>query len=109
MSDAYKLVIVENWSILVWQMALSDRRAELLSGLQLTPTEAAHVGKRGLSQKCSDREAIPLCRNHHTDGPEAVHRIGKIFWQHHAIDRDAIILELNRAFEQEEHEDHTAI
>lgn len=32
---------------------------------QQTRTEAAHVGQRGIGQKCSDRETIPLCREHH--------------------------------------------
>lgn len=27
--------------------------------------EAAHVGRRPLGRKCSDREAIPLCGHHH--------------------------------------------
>jgi hypothetical protein len=29
--------------------------------------EADHVGRRGLGQKCSDRETIPLCNGHHED------------------------------------------
>jgi hypothetical protein len=34
--------------------------------------EAAHVGRRGMSQKSSDRETIPLCSAHHREQ----HRIG---------------------------------
>lgn len=37
----------------------------------LGAVEADHAGLRGLGQKCSDRETIPLCRRHHqerTDG-----------------------------------------
>lgn len=29
------------------------------------PVEADHAGARGLGQKCSDRECIPLCSAHH--------------------------------------------
>jgi hypothetical protein len=29
--------------------------------------EAHHAGARGISQKSSDTEAIPLCRTHHSD------------------------------------------
>jgi hypothetical protein len=34
--------------------------------------EAAHIGRRGMAQKCSDRETIPLCSAHHREQ----HRIG---------------------------------
>lgn len=34
--------------------------------------EAAHVGRRGMSQKCSDLDTIPLCNLHHREQ----HRIG---------------------------------
>ena len=40
-------------------------------------TEAAHVGERGLSQKCPDREAIPLCAVHHRLDRFSAHRMGK--------------------------------
>lgn len=33
---------------------------------------AAHVGVRGLGQKCPDREAVPLCRKHHLDDSHGV-------------------------------------
>ena len=55
------------------------------------PTEAAHVGRRGLSQKCSDRETIPLCAEHHRNGKDSYHKLGKRFWEHHGLDRDALI------------------
>lgn len=58
--------------------------------VQANPTEAAHVGSRGVGQKCSDYETIPLCSYHHRTGPEAHHVIGKAFWEHHGIDRDAL-------------------
>ena len=70
--------------------------------------EAAHVGPRGLSQKCSDREAIPLCSWHHRFGQLSYHRIGKRFWKVHNLDREQLIADLNRRYDfnrdyQEEH------
>ena len=29
------------------------------------PVQADHVGRRGISQKCDDRKAISICRQHH--------------------------------------------
>jgi hypothetical protein len=34
--------------------------------------EADHAGKRGLGQKCSDRETIPLCSIHHRHRTDCV-------------------------------------
>ena len=68
---------------------------------QRYPTEAAHVGQRGLSQKCPDRQAIPLCELHHTRGRESHHRLQKKFWSFWFIDRDALIAELNSRFKEE--------
>ena len=40
--------------------------------------EAAHTGSDGgMKQKASDFSCIPLCRNCHTMGPYAYHRIGR--------------------------------
>jgi len=68
---------------------------------QQTPTEAAHVGERGLGQKCSDRETLPLCMEHHRTGPASHHVLGKKFWKRWGIDRDSVIAELNRIYEME--------
>jgi len=51
------------------------------------PVEAAHVGDRGLGQKCRDEEAIPLCGYHHRTGPDSQHVLGKKFWETHGINR----------------------
>lgn len=68
---------------------------------QVTRTEVAHVGVRGLSQKCSDREAIPLCIFHHEHGyPESHHTLGKKFWEHHGIDRDVLVKFYNDLYER---------
>jgi hypothetical protein len=61
-------------------------------------TEAAHVGQRGISQKSSDREAIPLCAQHHRLGKDSHHVLGKRFWEHHGLDRFELLEHLNRAY-----------
>jgi len=63
-----------------WIRTLPCLVCALFKRLQFGCTEAAHVGQRGLGQKCSDREAIPLCRLHHREGEHAHHRLGKRFW-----------------------------
>lgn len=67
---------------------------------QKSRTEAAHTGPRGLSQKADDRGAIPLCGDeHHREGKESHHKLGKKFFDHHGIDRDALVAELNRKYD----------
>ncbi len=68
---------------------------------QTSRTEAAHVGNRGLSQKCPDREAIPLCAHHHRTGKDSQHVLGKKFWEFHGFERDAVIRAYNWWFERE--------
>jgi hypothetical protein len=53
--------------------------------------EAAHVGARGLGQTCPDRQAVPLCREHHRTGKAAHHVLGKAFWGYHGISREEVI------------------
>ncbi len=65
-----------------------------------TWVEAAHVGERGLGQKCSDREALPMCAHCHRTGPEAHHVIGKVFWVHHGLDSASLIEKFNRMYEE---------
>ncbi len=67
-------------------------------GFQDTPTEAAHVGKRGLGQKCNDDETLPLCAWHHRTGQQSAHVMGSKFWNHHMLDRDKLIAEMQRRF-----------
>jgi hypothetical protein len=38
--------------------------------------EAAHFGARGLGQKASDHDALPLCVNCHRIGPKSYHVLG---------------------------------
>lgn len=69
---------------------------------QQSQTEAAHVGARGASQKCPDREAIPLCGiEHHREGPESAHKLQKRFWEHHGINKRRIIAAIVRQYEIE--------
>ncbi len=70
-------------------------------GLQDSYTEAAHVGKRGLGQKCNDDETLPLCAWHHRTGRQSAHVMGSKFWNHHMLDRDKLIAEMQRRFTQE--------
>ena len=58
-------------------------------------TEAAHVGIRGLGQKCSEYLAVPMCRRHHMEQ----HRLQKAFWRDHNLDREAIISALRARYE----------
>ncbi len=70
--------------------------ARTIYGRQKSPTEAAHVGlsssRRGLSQKYPDAEAIALCKDHHTEARDSIHRLGPdAFFAEHRADRDATI------------------
>jgi hypothetical protein len=62
--------------------------------------EAAHTGSDGgMSQKASDHSCVPLCRNCHTVGPNAYHRIGKReFERRHGLQLASLVRRLNRAW-----------
>lgn len=73
------------------------------------PTEAAHTtapGRRGMSQKGSDEDAIPLCgavpwignEDHHRNGKDSIHKLGPAFWEHHGIDRNELLGRLHHAW-----------
>jgi len=82
-----------------WREIFSEQHTQ---ADQKTATEAAHVGARGLGQKCDDdREALPICERHHRTGALAQHKLGKKFWTYHGLDRDALIAEYNRRFDKE--------
>jgi hypothetical protein len=70
------------------------------------PTEIAHVGLRGLKQRCADREAMPLGRKHHQHmtaggGPESHHTLGRNFWSFHDLCRVDIFSELYELYSLE--------
>lgn len=72
----------------------------LLCTRQSTPTEAHHFGPRGFSRKSPDRQALPLCREHHRTGADSAHQLGRLFAHHHNIDPLAEIERLNAAYDQ---------
>ena len=54
--------------------------------------ETAHVGRRGMGQKSSDRETIPLCSLHHREQ----HRIGlRQFSRDHELNIPQLLAQLN--------------
>jgi hypothetical protein len=65
------------------------------------PVEAAHVGQRGLGQKCADVEAVPLCAEHHRTGDESHHVLGRNFWTHHRLSRDTVLRIYQTAYADE--------
>lgn len=66
------------------------------------PVEAAHVrysvpgeGSTGMQRKPSDTRAVPLCRVHHRDGPDAQHSTSeRAWWAKHGIDPLALAARL---------------
>ena len=57
--------------------------------------EAAHTGPHGLSQKSSDRSAIPLCARHHRIGDDSYHKLGpRKFSEVHSLNIPAIVTRL---------------
>ncbi len=84
--------------------AVCTRNGEALgcSYSQGSPTEVAHVGQRGLRQKCDPREVLPLCGVlHHRLGPYSHHRLGKRFWSIHGLDRRALVKYYRERYELE--------
>jgi hypothetical protein len=65
------------------------------------PVESAHVGERGLGQKCSDRETIPLCAAHHRTSGNSVHFLGRNFWASAGLNRDSLIGAYNQRYHEE--------
>lgn len=54
-----------------------------------------------MGQKCSDRQTLPLCGlEHHREGPSSHHKLGKLFFTRHGIDRDSLIETLNQQYEK---------
>ena len=71
----------------------------VFSGLTaLGIVECAHVGDRGLGQKCSDLETIALCDFHHRISRDSYHVLGKRFFEHHNMDRAELIARFQQEF-----------
>lgn len=68
--------------------------------LQDSPTQACHIGKtgKGMRQKCSDYETIPMCQAHHREqhGPD-----GATFFERHPLDLPACWKALRAAYEEQ--------
>lgn len=78
-----------------------SREGRTMRGImwQQSPTEVAHVGSRGVGQKSSGWEVLPLCKFHHRRGfPLSHHTLGKRFWSFHGLDRYRLIRELRERY-----------
>lgn len=79
----YRLAFSCNWSGL---------------SLQDSPTQACHVGKtgKGMRQKCSDYEVIPMSATYHREqhGPD-----GAIFFERHPLPLPEVFAALRAAYE----------
>ena len=67
------------------------------SGRQTTPTRAHHpkgLFPRTMGKRISDLLCLPLCDEHHTDGPDALHRTGDElhWWRSHGVEPYGSIL-----------------
>jgi|HubBroStandDraft_1064217.scaffolds.fasta_scaffold25220_6 hypothetical protein len=70
---------------------------------QRTPTERAHLGPRGLSQKVPDRRVVPLCTFHHRGSVASLHALGpKVFWMQRGLDPEELITKYNERFDNGE-------
>ncbi len=82
---------VHDKSYLAWIRTLPCLICDHYRCEQIMHTEAAHVGDRGLGQKCSDFATVPLCGDHHRRLSTSHHALGKEFWAFHRLDRAEII------------------
>lgn len=68
--------------------------------LQDSPTQACHVGKsgKGMRQKCSDYEVIPMSATFHREqhGPD-----GATFFERHPIPLNEVFEALRKAYEEQ--------
>lgn len=66
---------------------------------QESRTEVCHVGDRGLGQKSSDRDTLPMCGvEHHREGKFSQHHLGRNFWAHWGLDKQFLIDGFNRMY-----------
>jgi hypothetical protein len=68
--------------------------------IQRTPTECAHVDAK---RNAGDEDNLaPICRDHHTQRGDSLHRMGiKSFQAHHGVDLKAIAKKVARDYRQE--------
>lgn len=100
-NPAYRAFVREFACVACFGCLLSDEGGVFFSKRQQSPTECAHVGARGLSQKCPDSQSLPLCAiEHHQVGPESHHVLGKRFWGFHGLDRAELIKQMQELFQE---------
>ena len=80
-----------------WREAFGSITVDILDCCRSNQSDPDHTGPRGMSQTAPDRQAIPLCRSHHD---ERQHKYPRTFWKMHGIDKDKLLAELNRRFEE---------
>ena len=54
---------------------------------------------RGMGQKASDENTIPLCLHHHT-GAQGIHQLGKRAWELKYGAQDELLADTNRKIEE---------
>lgn len=61
-------------------------------GCRRRNVECAHFGIHSSDQKCSDYKTLPLCRFHHSNGVDSLHKLGPRKFMHvHNLDIPALI------------------
>lgn len=91
-----------DFAYLVWICSQQCVACEATRQISFGRIYAHHAGPRAFARKADDRTAIPLCWKHHDRGsPVSVHSLGKQFWVHYGLDRDAIVKELNERYDLE--------
>ena len=59
--------------------------------------EAHHFGSKGIGQKPSDFNAVPLCRKHHREA----HQLGPVrFQEQHRLDIPSLVVQLNELYRE---------
>lgn len=61
-------------------------------------SECAHTGSRGMSQKASDHDCVPLCGDHHRKLPGSYHASAKTFFERHNLPRLELICALRTVY-----------
>lgn len=63
-----------------------------VSGCRRRNVECAHFGPHSQDTKASDYQSLPLCRFHHSNGADSLHKLGpRKFMEVHNLDIPALI------------------
>lgn len=91
------------------ETALRRRRGVHVAHVRMADAEAGWR-ETGMAEKPSDRRTVPLCPEHHVNGPEAQHNMGERgFWEWLGIDPAALCTALSAAFDLAESGDPVII